>query len=62
MRNLFGSEEYKKLSPIMKETFIKVNSESILNDVKNVDAPTLLMNFKDDIEEKGHGGGRSAYC
>lgn len=38
-----GSEDYKTLSDVMKETFIKVIDEDLKRDIKRIKTPTLLV-------------------
>ena len=53
----FGSEEYKKLSPVMRESYKKIVNEDLRNDAEKISAQTLLIYGKDDsvtpAEEEG---------
>ena len=44
----FGSEEYKKLSPLMKESYKKIVNEDLRNCAANVKNKTLLIYGQDD--------------
>lgn len=44
----YGSEDYKCLSPIMKESFVKVVNEDLACDAKNIEVQTLLIFGKKD--------------
>lgn len=44
----FGSEEYRKLSPLMKESFKKIVNEDLKDCAKNITAPTYLLYGKTD--------------
>lgn len=48
VRKCIGPDEYKKATPIMRETYINVSKEQLLEDVKNVSVPTLIMWGKED--------------
>lgn len=53
----FGSEEYKKLSPVMRDSYKKIVNEDLRNDAEKISAQTLLIYGKDDsvtpAEEEG---------
>ena len=38
-----GSKDYKELSPVMKKTMSNVINESIEDDLKKINCPTLLL-------------------
>ena len=44
----FGSEEYRTLSPVMKESYKKIVNEDLQKEIKTVKAPTLLIYGRDD--------------
>lgn len=44
----FGSSDYKLLSPIMKQSFVKIVNEDLINDAKNIKTKTLLIWGKKD--------------
>ena len=44
----FGSEEYKSLSPLMKQSFKKIVNEDLKSCAAKILAPTLLIYGKDD--------------
>ncbi len=44
----FGSEEYKKLSPVMKESYKKIVNEDLREFAKKIPNETLLIYGKDD--------------
>ena len=44
----FGSEEYRTLSPIMKESYKKIVNEDLQEEVKKIKAPTLLIYGRED--------------
>ena len=44
----FGSEEYKALSPLMKQSFKKIVNEDLKDCATKISAPTLLIYGKDD--------------
>lgn len=46
----FGSSDYKKLSPVMKESFVKIVNEDLLPDIKTIKVPTLIVWGKRDRE------------
>ncbi|MBQ8452103.1 MAG: alpha/beta hydrolase [Clostridia bacterium] len=46
----FGSSDYKKLSPIMKETFKNIVNEDLSFDAKKIQSQTILMWGKNDKE------------
>ena len=41
--NKMGSEEYKKLSPVMKQTFVNIVNYNQTSQLKNIKVPTLLV-------------------
>ena len=43
LKNFLGSEDYKKASPIMKETMVKLINEDLKNFLPNINVPTLLI-------------------
>lgn len=45
----FGSEEYKSLSPLMKQSFKKIVNEDLSDCALKIKAPTLLIYGRDDI-------------
>lgn len=48
----FGSPDYKKLSKIMKHTFIRVVNEDLTNNLKFITAKTLIIWGNKDTETK----------
>ena len=44
----FGSEEYKSLSPVMKQSFKKIVNEDLSGCALKITAPTLLIYGRDD--------------
>lgn len=46
----FGSSDYKNLSPIMKESFVKVVNEDLGIDASNIKTETLIIYGKKDKE------------
>ncbi|MBR2391163.1 MAG: alpha/beta hydrolase [Clostridia bacterium] len=48
----FGSSDYKKLSPVMKKTFVKVVNEDLCFDAKNIKAETFIIWGRNDQETK----------
>ena len=48
----FGSEDYKKLSPLMKKTFVKVVNEDLTKFAKFLKCKTLIVWGKNDRETK----------
>lgn len=48
----FGSDDYKKLSDIMKKTFINIVNEDLAVDAKFITASTIIMWGKKDTETK----------
>lgn len=42
-KNKFGSEDYKKASPIMRETLVKLVNEDLKELLPNIKVPTLLV-------------------
>ena len=46
----FGSQDYKNLDPLMKQTFVKVVNYHQEDKVKQIKIPTLLIYGKDDKE------------
>lgn len=46
----YGSSDYKKLSPVMKQTFINVVNEDLKNDLKKIKVQTLLFWGEKDTE------------
>ena len=48
--NGYGSEDYKRLSPVMKQTFINVVNEDLKNDAKKIKTQTLLFWGEKDTE------------
>lgn len=44
----FGSDDYKKLSPVMKKTFINIVNKDLSNECKLIKCPTLLIYGKKD--------------
>lgn len=54
----YGSIDYKALSPIMKQTFVKVVNEDLKNDFKRIKCPTLIIWGKNDTETPLYMGRR----
>lgn len=50
--NEFGSPDYKKLSPIMKKTFVKIVNEDLSFCAKNIVSETIIIWGKKDKETK----------
>lgn len=48
--NNYGSDDYKKLSVVMKQTFINVVNEDLRNDFKKISCPLLLFWGEKDKE------------
>ena len=46
----FYSKDYQNLSPVMKQSFIKVVNEHLDERVKDIKIPTLIINGKNDKE------------
>jgi pimeloyl-ACP methyl ester carboxylesterase len=46
----FGSSDYKNLSPVMKQSFVKIISEDLSSQIKNIKVPTLLIFGENDKE------------
>jgi pimeloyl-ACP methyl ester carboxylesterase len=46
----FGSSDYKKLSPVMKESFVKIVNEHLDNEVSKISAKTLIIHGELDRE------------
>ena len=46
----FGSEEYRSLSPVMKESYKKIVNEDLRGDAANVSRPVLFINGERDEE------------
>ena len=46
----FGSEDYKRSSPIMRESMVKLINEDVKNLLPNIKAPTLLIWGENDTE------------
>lgn len=44
----FGSDDYKQLNDIMKQTFVKVVNEDLSDDARKISIPTLLVWGKKD--------------
>ena len=44
----FGSDDYKQLNDIMKQTFVKVVNEDLSDDASKISIPTLLVWGKKD--------------
>lgn len=47
-----GSDDYKKLSPVMKQTFVKVVNEDLSSDAKRLNCDCLIIWGKRDKETK----------
>ena len=45
----FGSEEYKKLCPIMRKSYVKIVNEDLTLIAKNIAVPTLLIYGENDF-------------
>ncbi len=45
----FGSEEYRKLSPVMKESYKKIVNEDLSRSAERIKCPTLLVYGADDV-------------
>ena len=43
VKKCVGSKDYKELSDVMKETYVNVSSENILDDARQINVPTLLI-------------------
>lgn len=43
LKNNFGSEDYKKASPVMKQTLVQLISRDLRELLPNISAPTLLI-------------------
>lgn len=43
LANKMGSQDYKSLSPVMKKTMSNIINESVINDVKKISVPTILL-------------------
>ena len=41
-------KEYKDMSPVMKETLIRVNKDDLIEDVNRINIPTLIINGNKD--------------
>ena len=48
----FGSSDYKKLSPVMKQTFVNVVNEDLSNDAKFIKCKTIIVWGEKDKETK----------
>lgn len=48
----FGSADYKKLSPIMKQTFVKIVNEDLTKMSKLIECKTMIVWGKNDRETK----------
>ena len=48
MLEKFGSDDYKQLNDIMKQTFVKVVNEDLSDDARKISIPTLLVWGKKD--------------
>lgn len=46
----FGSEDFRKLSPVMKQSFVKIVSEDLSSDAQLIMCPTLLVWGENDTE------------
>ena len=46
----FGSEDYKKLSPVMRESFKKIVNEDLREEAKRIVRPVLFVNGENDGE------------
>ena len=42
-KNYIGSEDYKKASPILRESFVKIVNQDLSEYAKNITCPTLLI-------------------
>ena len=45
----FGSEEYRTLSPIMKESYKKIVNEDLRADASNISNPVLIVEGEEDV-------------
>lgn len=43
LKNIFGSEDYKNASPILKQSLVKLINEDLKSYLPNINAPTLLI-------------------
>ena len=48
VRKKVGSPDYNNATPIMRETLVKVVNEDLLEDAKNISAPTLIFAGSND--------------
>ncbi len=46
----FGSEEYRSLSPVMKESYKKIVNEDLREDAAKITRPVLFINGENDTE------------
>ncbi len=46
----FGSEDYRKLSPVMRESFKKIVNEDLREEAKRISRPVLFINGGNDRE------------
>lgn len=46
----FGSDDYKRLSPVMRESFKKIVNEDLREEAKRICRPVLFVNGKNDTE------------
>lgn len=46
----FGSEEYRSLSPLMRESYKKIVNEDLREDAKKITRPVLFVNGRNDGE------------
>ena len=50
LRNRFSSRDYLALSPVMRESFVKIVNEHLDGELKNIQAPTLFVFGENDGE------------
>ena len=46
----YGSDDYKSLTPIMKETFVRVVNEDLFLELANINIPTLIVWGEKDLD------------